>query len=738
MSAVVAFLFVTMSSPTPDASRATRRHSPACVPCCRSPPADDTPVTSTERGPSAAFLHGTLDVTVVEARKVEGPKGKNMLKRLERAITSSTDGVDPYCSVKLGYNKVMQTPVIQNNSSPVWNSTASFDVCHELDALEFRIKAAKRSGPLAVISKVQHLSMLKLSAHEIKSSKKIQGWFPLQPYESENVAETLEDETDTASDDEKAAKLKEKGKELQLGELHLLVVYTPVTDNPFFDKIAVPNSYFPARKGCVVKLYQDADCPPGSLPVLPFRPDYKPNRCFLDMAKAIAGATQLIYITGWSVWTDLSLIRTDFPGDDGIIPHKITLGELLKRKADEGVTVCVMVWDEFASGNFVGISSEGMMGTHDEQLVSYFANTKVQAIKVGRLNPKDGPFADLNDNLLFTHHQKTVIVSTRDPSGSGKHRLQAFVGGLDLTNGRYDNNSHHLFRSLKTLHAQPDFWQACAQNVSPESGPREPWHDIHSFVTGTAAWDVLANFEGRWKRQAPENKKSELHPRPAENFVIPSEESNIGDGDWCVQVLRSISEASTTLDNDRPGLVSRRLASVDQSIHHAYCHQIRRARSFIYVENQYFLGSSHLWDSGQRGGFASHLVPIELAEKICAKIRANERFAVYVTIPMFPEGIPDSAAVQEILSHQRKTVALITTRIASTIKETGSDTKVTDWFNIFCLVNRESKEGDQGSGGGNENEAMFSASRRFMIYVHSKFACFDDTAAIIGSANINR
>lgn len=49
---------------------------------------------------------------------------------------------------------------------------------------------------------------------------------------------------------------------------------------------------------------------------------------------------------------------------------------------------------------------------------------------------------------------------------------------------------------------------------------------------------------------------------------------------------------------------------------------------------------------------ANHLIPMELALKIASKIRERQRFAVYVTIPMWPEGIPDSAAMQEILFFQ--------------------------------------------------------------------------------------
>lgn len=49
---------------------------------------------------------------------------------------------------------------------------------------------------------------------------------------------------------------------------------------------------------------------------------------------------------------------------------------------------------------------------------------------------------------------------------------------------------------------------------------------------------------------------------------------------------------------------------------------------------------------------ADHLIPMEIALKIASKIRAKERFSVYVIIPMWPEGVPSSASVQEILFWQ--------------------------------------------------------------------------------------
>jgi phospholipase D1/2 len=31
-------------------------------------------------------------------------------------------------------------------------------------------------------------------------------------------------------------------------------------------------------------------------------------------------------------------------------------------------------------------------------------------------------------------------------------------------------------------------------------GPRQPWHDLHCRIDGPAAYDVLKNFEQRWRK----------------------------------------------------------------------------------------------------------------------------------------------------------------------------------------------------------------------------------------------
>ena len=50
---------------------------------------------------------------------------------------------------------------------------------------------------------------------------------------------------------------------------------------------------------------------------------------------------------------------------------------------------------------------------------------------------------------LYTHHQKLVIVDAQGPGNS--RRLIAFIGGIDLCQGRYDTPQHTLFRDLNTV-----------------------------------------------------------------------------------------------------------------------------------------------------------------------------------------------------------------------------------------------------------------------------------------------
>ena len=84
---------------------------------------------------------------------------------------------------------------------------------------------------------------------------------------------------------------------------------------------------------------------------------------------------------------------------------------------------------------------------------------------------------------------------------------------------------------------------------------------------------------------------------------------------------------------------------MDNSIAQAYIQMIRNAENFIYIENQYFMGSANFWSEDDTTN-CKHLIPVEIAQKIIEKIHARQRFVAYIVIPMFPEGDPTSAPIQ--------------------------------------------------------------------------------------------
>ena len=123
-------------------------------------------------------------------------------------------------------------------------------------------------------------------------------------------------------------------------------------------------------------------------------------------------------------------------------------------------------------------------------------------------------------------------------------------------------------------------------------------------------------------------------------------ETDHGDSTWNCQVFRSITSDSATFHPQMTkNLSSKKGRLVDSSIAQAYVQMIRNAENFIYIENQYFLGSAFAWSTDADTN-CHHVIPVEIAQKVVDKIHARQRFVAYIVIPMFPEGDPTSAPIQ--------------------------------------------------------------------------------------------
>ena len=176
------------------------------------------------------------------------------------------------------------------------------------------------------------------------------------------------------------------------------------------------DAYFEATGENMLTLYQDADTPPLSVFDGIENLDgtqYNPTRCWIDLFQAIKTAERLIYITGWSVYTGINLLR----GEDRAANDESNVGELLKKKSAQGVKVLIMTWNDRSND---GGLLDGMMGTHDEETKEFFAGTDVVCANVPRDKRSWMGLGGTFVSTCYTHHQKTVI--TDAPSLDGGRR----------------------------------------------------------------------------------------------------------------------------------------------------------------------------------------------------------------------------------------------------------------------------------------------------------------------------
>ncbi|KAK4745128.1 hypothetical protein SAY87_011440 [Trapa incisa] len=544
---------------------------------------------------------------------------------------------------------VARTRIISNCENPLWDEHFFVPVAHPVVKIQFQVKDNDVCG-------AELIGVVDIPATKLLSGDIINDWFPI----TSNCVSSLK----------------------QCPELRISIQFKPVGENHLYingvgaghDYPGVPNTYFPLRKGGDVTLYQDAHVPDGMLPEIPLDDGkiFQQSKCWEDICHAIVEAHHLIYVIGWSVYHPVKLVREP----TGPLPKggELSLGELLKYKSQEGVRVVVLIWDDKTSHDKFLLKTEGVMQTHDEKTKNFFKHSSVQCVLSPRYaSNKLSIFKQQVVGTLYTHHQKCVVL---DSQALGNNRkITAFIGGLDLCDGRYDTPEHRLYRDLDTVF-KDDFHNPTFTTAS--NAPRQPWHDLHCKIEGAAAYDILTNFEQRWRKAAKWrdfklNRVTHwnddallkldriswiLYPdkNPEGDRTVQARDENDPEN-WHVQIFRSIDSGSVkgfpkgVQEAEAKNLISGKNLKIDKSIHTAYVKAIRSAQHFIYIENQYFVGSSYYWPSYKNAG-AHNLIPMELALKIVSKISANQRFSVYIVIPMWPEGIPDAAAVQEILYWQ--------------------------------------------------------------------------------------
>lgn len=339
---------------------------------------------------------------------------------------------------------------------------------------------------------------------------------------------------------------------------------------------------------------------------------------------------------------------TDWRGDDDELlgPSGPRLGGSLSDLASRGVEIRGLLWR----------SHPRMFGF----------NEKEASDLAGVVNDAGGAVV-LDERIRRggSHHQKLVLLL--HPGRHGEDL--AFVGGIDLCHGRRDDERHG---------GDPQ-----AEALDPAFGPRPPWHDIQAEVHGPAVGDLVETFRERWNDRTPLERRGfrlgRLTARATGEPTLSDPLPPIGAspsaaGTHAVQVLR-------TYPTKRPPYPFA--PEGERSIARFYSKALARARSFVYVEDQYF------WSE-------------EIATLFEEALRRAPDLRLIVVVPRHPD--------------RNGTISGPTIRLGQVTMMRSLARAGGDRFAVYDLEN------EQGTA----------------IYVHAKVVVIDDVLAMIGSDNMNR
>jgi phosphatidylserine/phosphatidylglycerophosphate/cardiolipin synthase-like enzyme len=241
------------------------------------------------------------------------------------------------------------------------------------------------------------------------------------------------------------------------------------------------------------------------------------------------------------------------------------------------------------------------------------------------------------------------------------------VGGIDLSRGRRDDQAH--------------LGDHDPVRIDPRYGRRPPWHDMQLELHGPAVLDVDLTFRERWEDRTPTDHRNPLRavwrrvshePRRRQLLMRRLPPPRVGS--HTVQVLRTYPARHRAIPFAPDG---------ERSIARAYMKALARARSLVYIEDQYLWGTL-------------------IADQLAAALRASPRLRMIIVVPRYPDR--DG-------------------RIS------GRAARAAQWRAINNLV---------AAGGPRVAVYDLENEQGTPIYVHAKAVVIDDVWAMVGSANLNR
>ncbi|WP_068156429.1 phospholipase D family protein [Rhodococcus phenolicus] len=355
---------------------------------------------------------------------------------------------------------------------------------------------------------------------------------------------------------------------------------------------------------------------------------------FAALAEALhrAGPNDLVLFTDWRGDHDQQLV-------DGV-----TVADAFAGAARRGAVVKGIMWRSH-------IETLGYPGRRNRTLAEILEAAGGEVI------------LDQRVPSLGSHHQKFVVVRYADAHTQDV----AFVGGIDLARARRDDADH--------------YGDPMSRPFPPEYGETPAWHDAQLQIHGPAVRDIEDVFRERWEDPAALSRLP-WHALPDILRGLTRAPSELPApapppapcGTCSVQLLRTYPRRRPAYPFARDG---------ERSAARAYAKVLHRARSLVYVEDQY------LWS-------------VDVARVFAEALRREPRLRMVAVVPKFLDDDSPITIPSALLGHSSA---------LETIREAGGD-------RVLVL----DPENDRG----------------IPVYVHSKVCIVDDTWAAVGSDNFNR
>jgi phospholipase D1/2 len=369
--------------------------------------------------------------------------------------------------------------------------------------------------------------------------------------------------------------------------------------------------------------------------------------------------------------------------------QKWRLDQILKRRAQAGVKIYVSVYKE-VSTLFHLLSIQLTRGKVTAALTCNSQHTKKALMGMfkegepgyGNINvmrhPDHNVFENAGDMTFYwAHHEKFIVIDY----------AMAFIGGLDLCYGRWDEKQHPLsdvhpsgvhnnvfpgqdFNNNRILDFDGvDDWTS--NKLDKLQYGRMPWHDVAMGVIGPAVYDIAEHFALRWNFMKRDKYKRDerydwitMEGRENDEDLIGVQRPKYPVGEYAHHPKSPLS----TKNLENRGTVHAQVvrSSADwsmgiepheQSIQNAYCETIRNAEHFVYIENQFFITATSKNDENA----VHNQVGAAIVDAVVRAGKEGRNFKVIIVIPAIPGFAGDlrdnaAAGTRAIMDYQFKSI----------------------------------------------------------------------------------